>query len=114
MLPGGLDAGKSVVKIFSQSQTSAGSLSMMKSIRGISVRRIHGGIVVDFGKKDEMKSPGHAKVMIFDPLGKLIARVEEADRISAISVVKLSATGVVFVRIESGGSVRTMALPVTK
>ena len=114
MLPGGLDAGKSVVKIFSQSQTSAGSLSMMKSIRGISVRRIHGGIVVDFGKKDEMKSPGHARVMIFDPLGKLIARVEEADRISAISVVKLSATGVVFVRIESGGSVRTMALPVTK
>jgi chondroitin AC lyase len=114
ILPGGLDAGKSVVKNFSRNLTSAGPLSMMQSIRGISVRGIRGGIAVDFRKKDEMKSPGKDRVWIFDPLGKLIARVEQTDRSSAISVVKLPAAGVVFVRIEEGGSVRSMVVLVVR
>jgi chondroitin AC lyase len=114
ILPGGLDAGKSVVKSFSRNQTSAGPLPTIQSIRGISVRRIRGVITVDFGKKDEMKSPGHTRVMIFDPLGKIIAKVDETDRASANSVVKLPASGVVFVRIESGGSVWSMTLPVVR
>jgi aconitase B len=114
VLPGGLDAGKSVVKVFSRNQTSAGSFPIAQLIRGISVRGIREGIAVDFGKKDEMKSRGHARVMIFDPLGKLIVRVDEANHSSAISVVKLPATGVVFVRIESGGSVRNIVLPVVR
>ena len=87
---------------------------MMNSIRGISVRGIRGGILVDFGKRDAMKSPGHVRVMIFDPKGKLIARVEETDRLSGISIVKLSAAGVVFVRIEAGGNVRNLVLPVVR
>jgi chondroitin AC lyase len=114
ILPGGLDAGKSVVKNFSRNQTSAGSLLMRQSIGGISVRGVRGGLMVDFGSRGNQHLTGRARISVFDPLGRLVALVDEADRVSAISVIKIPAAVVVFIRIEEGDRVKNKVLPVVR
>jgi hypothetical protein len=112
ILPGGLDAGKSVLKNFSRAPTAAGSVLMFPPVRGISVRWTRGGLAVDFGNRAQRQLSNRERVCIFDPAGRLIARVEPGDRSPAF--IKPPASGVVFVRIESGGSVRNMVLPVVR
>ncbi|HUI91534.1 MAG TPA: polysaccharide lyase 8 family protein [Chitinivibrionales bacterium] len=113
VLPGGLDAGKSVVTGFARYQTGAGSLLTRQSIRRVSVKTIHDGLIIDFGRR--VDQAGHGRISIFDPSGRLIARIDQDIRSESIMIKPPEkAKGILFIRMECDGLEQAVTVPVVR
>jgi chondroitin AC lyase len=111
VLPGGLDAGESVVMTFGKSPTAAGPLTTKIGSRTTKIRFEQGKVIVDFGTGSAGQLTGRRTVSIFNAAGKQIYRAELADRAGDKMAILIpeKTTGVVLVRVEGNGVVKQRA-----
>jgi chondroitin AC lyase len=110
ILPGGLDAGGSVVQTFGRHATAAGPVHCAVVLRAVSIRRTRAGITVDFGANTRMRG---ARVTVLDVSGKRIGSAQDRRRTAATLEVMLPSalSGIIIVVVQSGTSARTFVLP---
>lgn len=113
VLPGGLDAGGSVVETFGRHATAVEPASAAPALRAVSIRRIRHGIVVNFGARAQMRG---ARVTVLDVSGRRIGSAEDRRGAAASLEVGLPqiGSGIVIALVEYGRNAQTFVVPLVR